>query len=247
MGFAPYRFIGNPAVAASVAIGGGAIAVHSSEVWARTSAVPDGYAVGGAWVLPIIGGSRAARIGNEAISSGVASGAAGINGAADCDPVSSGTATGQAVFPGDGVATGVSSGTASGIGLAIGSAAAAAVSVGSVSGQALFSSEASGAAISSGVSQAGALAWGSAATGAGELTAQSIAIEVWSAIAAANNDPGTMGDLLNAAGGGGISGAVIDQIAGAVWAWAETVTPGSKGDELAKALRAAKLAAALSA
>lgn len=83
-------------------------------------------------------------------------------------------------------------------------------------------------------------------TGAG-LTTSNVGEAVWSAIAAANNEPGTMGDLLNAAGGGGISGAVIDQIADAIWAWSETVTPGSKGDELAKALRAAKLAAALSA
>lgn len=85
--------------------------------------------------------------------------------------------------------------------------------------------------------------WG----GATPLSPEGLAAAVWGALAAQNNVPGTMGDLLNAAGGGGISGAVIDQIADAVWAWAETVTPGSKGDELAKALRAAKLAAALSA
>jgi hypothetical protein len=85
--------------------------------------------------------------------------------------------------------------------------------------------------------------WG----GAPALSPEGLAAAVWGALAAQNNSPGTMGDLLNAAGGGGISGAVIDQIADAVWAWAETVTPGSKGDELAKALRAAKLAAALSA
>lgn len=82
-------------------------------------------------------------------------------------------------------------------------------------------------------------------TGAG-LTTSNVGQAVWSALAAANNEPGTMGDLLNAAGGGGISGAVIDQIADAVW---EKV--GSNGSEygatLTSAEKWAKIAAALSA
>lgn len=79
-----------------------------------------------------------------------------------------------------------------------------------------------------------------------ELSPESLASAVWSALAAANNIPGTMGDLLNAAGGGGISGAVIDQIADAVW---EKV--GSNGAEygatLTSAEKWAKIAVALSA
>ena len=79
-----------------------------------------------------------------------------------------------------------------------------------------------------------------------ELSPENLATAVWSALAADNNVAGTMGDLLNAAGGGGISGAVIDQIADAVW---EKV--GSNGAEygatLTSAEKWAKIAAALSA
>lgn len=79
-----------------------------------------------------------------------------------------------------------------------------------------------------------------------ELSPQSLASAVWSALAAQNNEAGSMGDLLNAAGGGGISGAVIDQIVDAVWE-----RTGSNGIEygatLTSAEKWAKLSAALSA
>ncbi len=50
--------------------------------------------------------------------------------------------------------------------------------------------------------------------GGGALTEASIATAVWSASAAGNAGAGTMGELLNGAGGGSSPGAVAD----AVWA-----------------------------
>lgn len=294
----------------------------------KVSGLPDGYGPGGAIILPYTAGRGVAWVGNEAISSGAASGAIGQNGAGTGTAAGAGVATGTAVFNGSATGAGVASGAATGVAVATGSATGSATSTGTASGLAsiagaatgsgtatgtasgssvatgaasgaavatgtasgfiTFNGAASGAAVGSGVaagvavaerSGAGAavgsgaviggfatvigqasggavsigtalpraIAWGSASNVSEQLTPETVAAAVWAALASSNNTPGTMGDLLNAAGGGGISGAVIDQIADAVWDWADTVVPGSKGEELAKALKAAKLAVALSA
>jgi hypothetical protein len=245
VGFLNYRYVSSPGLTALVPIDRHAI--HTAETIPPTSAIPDGYSAGGAWLLPVKAGGMSswqARFditgAGDAIAGGPIEGSAAIT------------------FAGGG-----------GLSLTVGLAGNGALSVVGAGGLALTIALAGNGAIvfagdgglsmivpidgtgAFGLIGAAALrgdldlegSWG----GAAPLSPEGLAAAVWGALAAQNNNPGTMGDLLNAAGGGGISGAVIDQIADAVWEWAETVTPGSKGDELAKALRAAKLAAALSA
>lgn len=245
IGFQNYRYTGDRAFTMLAPIARQAI--HTGETIADTSAIPDGYSAGGAWLLPVKAGGMSswqAQFGMAGAGSAIAGG-----------PMDG---TGAITFTGDG-----------GLSLTVGLSGDGSLSVVGAAGLALTIALAGNGAIvfagesglsmivpidgagSFGLAGDGALrgdldlegSWG----GAAPLSPEGLATAVWGALAAQNNNPGTMGDLLNAAGGGGISGAVIDQIADAVWAWAETVTPGSKGDELAKALRAAKLAAALSA
>lgn len=245
VGFLNYRYVGLPERTTLVPINRHAI--HTAETIAPTSAIPDGYSAGGAWLLPeVAGGMSSWQARFDITGTGDAIAGGPIEGA------------GAITFAGDG-----------GLSLTVGLAGNGALSVVGSGGLALTIALAGNGAIvfagdgglsmivpidgtgAFGLIGAAALrgdldlegSWG----GAAPLSPEGLAAAVWGALAAQNNSPGTMGDLLNAAGGGGISGAVIDQIADAVWQWAETVTPGSKGDELAKALRAAKLAAALSA
>ncbi len=63
-----------------------------------------------------------------------------------------------------------------------------------------------------------------------ELSPQALASAVWSAVAVDNNDPGTMGEVLNAAGGG----STPSQVAEAVWAALRStnVDAGSMGEAM---------------
>lgn len=245
LGFQNYRYTGDLSLTMLAPIARQAI--RAGETIADTSAIPDGYSAGGAWLLPV----KAGGMSSWQAQFGITGAGSAISGG----PIEG---TGAITFAGDG-----------GLSLTVGLSGNGALSVVGAGGLALTIALAGNGAIvfagdaglsmivpidgagAFGLVGAGALrgnldlegSWG----GAEPLSPQGLAAAVWGALAADNNVAGTMGDLLNAAGGGGISGAVIDQIADAVWAWAETVTPGSKGDELAKALRAAKLAAALSA
>jgi len=70
-------------------------------------------------------------------------------------------------------------------------------------------------------------------TGTG-LTTANVGAAVWSAIASQNNDPGTMGELLNGAGGGATPSVIADAV------WDEILSAhnisGSTGEKLSKLL-----------
>lgn len=210
----------------------------------KTSATPSGYYAGGAWVLPYTAGliagvssAELAALGNAAAGvnlSGVSAVELTVGGNAGAIAGASGAVT---------IAIGASaalSGIASMSGLSGASldALGSIEGIASVTGSAVLSVNATG--------ETSALWFMTTGELDATLTPNAIAGAVWSALAASNNKPGTMGDLLNAAGGGGISGAVIDQIADAVW---EKV--GSNGAEYGETLTSAekwaKIAAALSA
>jgi hypothetical protein len=244
-GFLNYGYIGLPQRTQLAPVAKGV--THTAETIVQTSAMPDGYSAGGAWLLPIKAGGMSswqAQLGITGAGNAIAGGP--MDGTAAMTITGAGGLSLTVALGGNGALTITGAG---GLALTIGLAGSGALSFTGAAGLSLIVPiDGTGAFGLSGMaSMRGNLklegSWG----GAPALSPEGLAAAVWGSLAAQNNSPGTMGDLLNAAGGGGISGAVIDQIADAVWAWAETVTPGSKGDELAKALRAAKLAAALSA
>lgn len=241
-GFNPYKFTGNPALFSGHAVNRRGMFTFMP----KTAAVPDGYGSGGAVVLPYTAGGMSSWQG-EITFTGAGNVLAGgpMEGSGAITMAGDGNVSLVIAMSGDGGITLTGSG---GVSLTIG-----------LSGDGAWAVTGSGG-LSMIVPFSGAGSW--AFTGAGdvkgdlsmegswspftELSPQSLATAVWSALAAANNEPGTMGDLLNAAGGGGISGAVIDQIVDAVWQ-----RVGSNGAQygatLTSAEKWAKLAAALSA
>ena len=246
VGFLPYRFLGNCDVSKYSPLSGGRFNANTGQTYKRTSAIPDGYSAGGAYALPVVAGgmsSAQAYVTVTGESDGIA--ASVISGNGDITVTSAGDVS--LIMSLGGAALTSFSGAA---GLALTISLAGDVSV-------TFLGE---AALSMIIPVSGAGSW--AVTGSGDLrgqldmegswtpytdlSPQTLAAAVWSALAAQNNEAGTMGDLLNAAGGGGISGAVIDQIADAVWQ-----SVGANGNQygatLTSAEKWAKIAAALSA
>lgn len=170
----------------------------------QKSSVPVGYLVGGSWSISPKAGGMSSR--NSAIASITAqgNGAQGINlsGAVTMTMSVTGSAAAVAAAIGSALMSITASGNAVAPLNAIGSALM------SISAQA----DASAIAHMTGSAQAVAVA--SAVTGAighmtatpidTQLTADSIAAAVWSAISASFNESGTMGNKLNSAASGGV-------------------------------------------
>lgn len=206
---------------------------------------PSGALAPLSWNLPRRAGLAASYAGNTMVLAGTATGASGRNGVADGAGVLSGAATGTALASGSGTTAAALTGAATATGAASGTATGAAALTGAGTASAPGSATATGTATLTGAVTPGAIGWAQAGPEVTGLTEDAIATAVWAALASANNTPGSMGELLNTAAAA--AGIDADTVADAVWDWADTVQPGSKGEELAKALKAAKLAAALSA
>lgn len=249
LGQFPLRFVGGT-ISPSRALWGRGDRRNGLNAVDSKAAIPNGYLAPGAWVLPRKpGGLSSHGRGAGAITAASANLAQGMALAGSASPaltVPAATASALAPLAGSAaMALTVPSATGVGIASMTGTASAALTASGSMAGPTAVSGSTSAALTTSATLTATAFMIAVPIDTA--LSEDAIAAAVWAAIASGNNAPGTMGELLNVAGAGGISGAVIAQIADAVWDWADTVAPGSKGEELAKALRAAKLAAALSA
>jgi len=212
----------------------------------KTAAYPDGYSAGGALAMPYVaGGLSSWQAVVELTGQGNALSGGPMIGSGDLTFASSGGLSVVVSLSGNGdIAVTVNGNLALTIGMA-GNGDLSVTGSGGLSmivpiaGSGLIDFAGSG-------NLKGNLEMAGSWTPFTELSPENLATAVWSALAAQNNVAGTMGDLLNAAGGGGISGAVIDQIADAVW---EKV--GSNGAEygatLTSAEKWAKIAAALSA
>jgi hypothetical protein len=241
-GFNPYKFTGSPALFSGHPVNKRGV----FTVMPKTMAAPDGYSAGGAYVMPYTAGGMSSWQGSITLQ--------GAGNVLAGGPM---IGEGQVTFTGDGNVSLVISMSGDG-GITLTGSGGVSLTIGLSGGGSWVVSGSGGLSMIIPIDGAGSFG----ITGAGdvkgdlamegswspftELSPQSLATAVWSALAAQNNEPGTMGDLLNAAGGGGISGAVIEQIVDAVW---ERV--GSNGAQYGATLTAAekwaKLSAALSA
>lgn len=174
--------------------------------WSAKSGVPDGYRPGSAWVIPIKAGGL--RTSNTILgaSTVAGSGAMGLNAVSTITGVGGVSATGAlivslvAALTGSGAITSASA-------VAYLNLAADLAGSGDVAGAltALGNalSDLSGAAtVASTISALGELEADIVVTGA-TLSTANVGAAVWSAIASANNEAGTMGEKLNDAGSAG--------------------------------------------
>ncbi len=185
------------------------------------SSQPEGYREGGAWSLASAAGGLAAH--TEGTSASSATAAGGKNAEGSSAGASTTTATGSLIASSTGSSTGSSTTTATAFAAAQGAGSSAGVSTAtaSIGAKADLIGTAVGASTTTATMTAiGHLA--GEATPFTELSPQSLATAVWSALAADNAEPGTMGELLNGAGGGSSPGAVAD----AVW---DELTAGHAG------------------
>ena len=177
----------------------------TGDAWEPKSGIPDGYRPPYCWVLPITAGALSAR--NNLAGEGDLTGAiaGGKNAEATLAGVGDLSGTAQLIISllasigGTGTISGASlqaflqlaatlagTGNLAGAATAIGHAAAILSGTGTVAG-------------TTAATALGALAASITVTGTG-LTTGNVGQAVWSAIAASNNDPGTMGEKLNDAG-----------------------------------------------
>lgn len=246
LGFMPYRFAGNTNLWGTLHLHGGRFNQNTGEVWSKASAVPDGYSAGGAWVLPIVAGGMSSWQANPSLDgSANMLAAVTLDGTTSIALVGDGNLALVVSLSGNGDVTLVGAG---GMALTIslaGNGTATIIGDGGLS-MLVPLSGAGDLAFTGAADLRGQLSMNGEWTPYTELSPQSLATAVWSALAAQNNEAGSMGDLLNAAGGGGISGAVIDQIVDAVWQRAGS-NGAQYGATLTSAEKWAKLSAALSA
>jgi hypothetical protein len=161
--------------------------------------VPSGYRPPYTWVLAPKSGAM--RVYVDGTSTVTGAGARGVNVA--------GTIAGVATLTGTGILVVSASGTAAGVGSMTGSLLAILVAAGSTAGVASAAASinalgwANGAAAGAATATATRYATGELAgeiTPYTELSPESLAASVWSALATQNNDAGTMGEKLNDAG-----------------------------------------------
>lgn len=177
----------------------------ASQAWDYLSGVPDGYRPPYCWVLPLTAGGLSARKNLAGEGDLTAAIAGGKN--AEASLTGSGTVTGVGALIVSLVASLTGSGTITSAALlAYLQLAATLAGAGDLTGAA--SALAHAAAVLDGegdvagttvLTALGELAAQITVTGTG-LTTGNVGQAVWSAIAASNNDPGTMGEKLNDAG-----------------------------------------------
>lgn len=245
IGFLPYGARSNPLNFPATGHAGARIAQATGGVISRTASYPDGYGRN-AYIMPVTAGGMSSWQSVITVSGSADMLSGGpMEGSATLSFVGDGDASLIISLAGSGAATWSATGSVS---LTIGLAGDGTISLTGDGGLSMIvPMEGAGSWAMAGLGDMrGRLAMDGSWSPYTELSPQSLATAVWSALAAANNEPGTMGDLLNAAGGGGISGAVIDQIAEAVWEVLD-LNGREYGAVLTSSEKWAKLAVALSA
>lgn len=200
-------------------IGGGAIGLGNNRSdWSKSSqargrysndsaepksGVPDGYRHPYCWVIPQTAGALASRNVIEGVGALTASGAMGVNGEAALTGTGSLSATGALIVSAVAALTGTGSLSANLVGVL--DAVAALTGTGSLAGAMTAYGALSAALAGVGALSAPGYGIGNMAADISpftELSPENLASAVWSAIAADNNDVGTMGEKLNDAGSG---------------------------------------------
>lgn len=208
----------------------------------QISGSPGGYLAPVSWALPVKPGAIIAFA--DARSSSTANLAAGRNmeatatssltGSADMSQIFNLTASGSASSSSSANLGGIVNATASAAGSLSGSASMGAIIEGDASGSSVSSGSATMTALASMIAAGG---------GPTPLSPEGLAQAVWDALSSDNASPGSMGELLNGAGGGSSPGAVAE----AVWDYlkANANQSGSMGEALKQAKNSADVAAAL--
>jgi hypothetical protein len=176
---------------------------YSSDSHEPKSGVPDGYRPHYCWVLPQTAGALASRNIIEGTGTFTASGAMGVNGVAALTGTGSLSATGALIVSAVAALTGT--GSLSGNLQAVLNAVAALTGSGSLSGAMTAYGALTAALAGVGALSAPGYGIGNMAADISPFTVlspESLATAVWSAIAADNNDVGTMGEKMNDAGSG---------------------------------------------
>lgn len=243
------RYLHGPSVGDTRAafIKSGAIR-NSYTTFNRKNAYPVGYLAPYAWVLP----QNSGGMGSTSRANGVITGTANLAGGRNLTATAALTITPNAPNL-DLIVSGVGSASMA-ISASNAALAGAASLVASASGSiiantttigAIFSVEANSSMVVSASAVISALAFMTASAGGPtELSPEGLAASLWGALSSDYNDPGTMGELLNAAGGS-VSPTIT---ADAVWSRAASsvTTTGSMGEQLKKAKTAAENAFAVS-
>lgn len=218
-GWSPYRHAGAPHFATykQPAVAQRSPVFGESGAWGLSSSVPDGYGPGGARVLAIRGGGLAAYVGNQfgLVASAELTNGTTLEGTASLSLSGAASLSLQVTLEGGGT-------------ISINVSAASLSLVLGLEGAGSFGLVAPAASLSMIVPLEGSASFG--LTGAAdlrgllslvgswspftELSPQSLASAVWSAASASNNAAGSMGELLNGAGGGSSPSTVAE----AVWA-----------------------------
>jgi hypothetical protein len=220
---------------------------NSYTTFNRKNAYPVGYLAPYAWVLP----QNSGGMGSTSRAGGVISVSANLAGGRNLTASAAMTITPNApnldlIVSGVGSASMVISASAS----MSGAASMQATSTGFITAEtitigAIFSVEASSAMVLTETATISALAFMTASAGGPTaLSPEGLAASLWGALASDYNDAGTMGELLNAAGGSASPTITAD----VVWSRAATsvTTTGSMGEQLKKAKTAAENAFAVS-
>ena len=203
LGFMPYRFVGGYLDLWRDKLPlGDRFNLNTGETWSEYSSIPEGYAGGGAWALPIVSGGMAAAdepitltTTGQLLSGGPMAGDATLSLSTD------GSLSLVVAMSGGGTLT---LSVAGGLSLSIAMSGDAGLSLSTSGGLSMIVPFAGDAALSlSGTANLKGLL--SLETGVEDttLTAAGVAQAVWDALAADSNAAGTMGALLNAAGAGG--------------------------------------------
>lgn len=176
------------------------------EIAAPTSSVPSGYAPGRAWAPPLIAGAAKVAGGGDVAVTASGSITGGRNGVVAETITVTASALGGLVASLVALASIVVDGSATAAGAAAGQATASVAVTGAATAGALAHLEAAAAvAVTASAAPTGIGHMRAIATSYTELSVEGLTAALWGSLAASYNAPGTMGELLNAAGSGGLS------------------------------------------
>lgn len=203
LGFNPYRYTGQPTALRYVPLSGSRFNPNTVKTWSKRSAIPQGYSAGGAYTLPLIAGGisgkgRISFFGAAALTNAMTLAGNGVMSFA-ASPAPLGlvvrlSGTGSMSFASTGrlsLTIGLSGGGSFGV-----SGTARLSMLVPFSGSAVM--RLTGAANLKGTLRLSG-SWG----GATPLSPEGLAQAVWNGAASGFNQPGTMGEKLNASGAGG--------------------------------------------
>ena len=176
------------------------------EVPSPTSAIPSGYSMGTAWAPPLVAGAVKVAGGGDVAVTASGSITGGRNGVVAETLAVTASAIGGLVASLVAAVVLEVTASATAAGAAAGEASATIGIDGSATASALAHLEAAAAlAVTASAAPTGIGHMRAIATSYTELSVEALTAAMWGSLAASYNAPGTMGELLNAAGSGGLA------------------------------------------